>query len=51
MTEIEKLLAIEEIKRLKSTYFYYLDYETCVHSAIGWRIKSTRLTRLYVERT
>ena len=25
MTDIERLLAIEEIKRLKSKYFYYLD--------------------------
>jgi hypothetical protein len=27
MTETERLLAIEEIKRLKSKYFYYLDYK------------------------
>jgi len=27
MTDIERLLAIEEIKRLKSKYFYYLDHK------------------------
>jgi hypothetical protein len=27
MTDIERLLAIEEIKRLKSRYFYCLDYK------------------------
>jgi len=27
MTDIEKLLAIEEIKRLKAKYFYYFDYK------------------------
>ena len=27
MTDLEKLLAIEEIKRLKSKYFYYLDHK------------------------
>jgi SnoaL-like domain len=103
MTDIERLLAIEEIKRFKSSYFCYLDHkdwarsghipdveilpadsargiwamedilrlpkdqpsrcgytylhgfghynETYVRSAIGWRIKSTRLTRLHVERS
>ena len=25
MTDVEQLLAIEEIKRLKAKYFYYLD--------------------------
>jgi hypothetical protein len=27
MTDVERLLAIEEIKRLKSRYFYYFDYK------------------------
>jgi hypothetical protein len=27
MTDVERLLAIEEIKRLKSRYFYYLDHK------------------------
>lgn len=27
MTDVERLLAIEEIKRLKSKYFYYLDHK------------------------
>jgi hypothetical protein len=27
MTDIEKLLAIEEIKRLKAKYFYYFDHK------------------------
>ncbi len=27
MTDVEQLLAIEEIKRLKSRYFYYLDHK------------------------
>lgn len=27
MTDIERLMAIEEIKRLKSKYFYYLDHK------------------------
>ena len=27
MTDIERLLAIEEIKRLKSKYFYCLDHK------------------------
>jgi hypothetical protein len=33
MTEIEKLLAIEEIKQLKAKYFYYLDHKDWVN----WR--------------
>jgi hypothetical protein len=74
-------MAIEEIKRLKSKYFYCLDHkdwatwktdvfasdrpspygytylhgfghyhETYARGSAGWRIKTTRLTRLYVER-
>ena len=27
MTEVEQLIAIEDIKRLKSRYFYYLDHK------------------------
>jgi hypothetical protein len=33
MTDLERLLAIEDIKRLKSKYFYYLDYKDWE----GWR--------------
>lgn len=33
MTDLEHLLAIEEIKRLKSRYFYYLDHREWKH----WR--------------
>ena len=63
MTEVEKLLAIEEIKRLKSRYFRGLDtknwdlwhgfghyHETYLKTEQGWRIQSTRLTRLKVTR-
>jgi hypothetical protein len=81
MKDIDRLLAIEEIKRLKSRYFYYLDHkdwarwksevwapdaaplgytllhgfghyhETYIRRPEGWRIKTTRLTRLHLERT
>jgi hypothetical protein len=33
MTELERLLAIEEIKRLKAKYFYYLDHKDWA----GWK--------------
>lgn len=33
MTELERLLAIEEIKRVKAKYFYYLDHKDWA----GWK--------------